>query len=189
MAEEKDNLVAANNMIDRLKLSKELYAEYTKQFNTRYMVAGKSFDEWKRYFKINIPPDLNPRTAQHLALRLMELYQEANSFKTDAELRLHGGNSITKSMCRDKYNALLVEYKSADKKVPAAATLNTEAEAACGKELDSLIHIEIELTFWKGILNGLQECRKLVEVATWNLSVEAKAIGHEGRMDSLSKEE
>ena len=183
-----DNLDKANSMIDRLKLSKELYAEYTKQFSTRYQVAGRTFEEWRRYFKINVPPDLNPRTAQHLSLRLMELYQEANSYKTDAELRLHGANSVTKSMTRDKYNALLMEYKATDKKVPAAATLTTEAEAACGKELDSLIHIEIELTFWKGVLNSLQECRKLVEVATWNLSVEAKAIGHEHQMDSLNKE-
>jgi hypothetical protein len=183
-----DNLGKANQMIDRLKLSKELYQEYSKQFSERYCIQGKPMTEWRRYFQIHIPPDLNPRTAQHLALRLMELYQEASGYKTDAELRLHSAQSTTKSMTRDKYNALLIEYKNRATKIPAAATLNTEAEAAYGKELDSLIHIEVELIFWKGILNSLQECRKLVETATWNLSVEAKAIGHESRMDSLERD-
>jgi hypothetical protein len=187
--EEQDSLDKANKMIERLKLSKELYQEYSKQFSERYCIQGKSMGDWRRYFQIQVPPDLNPRTAQHLALRLMELYQEASGYKTDAELRLHSAQSTTKSMTRDKYNALLIEYKNSASKIPAAATLNTQAEASCGKELDSLIHIEIELTFWKGILNSLQECRKLVETATWNLSVEAKAIGHEGRMDSLGKED
>lgn len=183
-----DSLDKANLMIDRLKLSKELYQEYTKQFSERYCVQGRPLGEWRRYFQIHVPPDLNPRTAQHLALRLMELYQEASNYKTEAELRLHSAQSTAKSMTRDKYNALLVEYKSNGGKVPAAATISTEAEAAYGKELDSLIHIEIELIFWKGILNSLQECRKLVETATWNLSVEAKAIGHEAKIDSLGRE-
>ena len=183
-----EQISQADKMIDRLKVSKELYQEYSKQFSERYCIQGKPMAEWRRYFKINIPPDLNPRTAIHLDMCLMGLYQEASDYKTDAELRLHSVQSTTKSLTRDKYNELLIGYKASGTKIPAAATLNTEAEAAHGKELDSLVHIEIELIFWKGVLNSLQECRKLVETATWNLSVEAKAIGHEGRMDSLGKE-
>ena len=182
------NETKATAMIEKLKDSKELYSEYSKQFSERYSVNGRTLAEWKMYFKISVPPDLNPATAKHLSMQLMDLYQEASMLKTDAELRLHAANNVTKSMTRDKYNALLVEYKGNGGKIPAAATLTTEAEAACGKELDAITHIEIELTFWKGILNSLQECRKLVEVATWNLSVEAKAIGHDNRMDQIRGE-
>ena len=186
---EKETKDTANNMIERLKLSKGLYSEYTKQFSSRYYVADKSLDEWRRYFRVDVPPDLSCQVARRLALRLMELFQEANYFKTEAELRLHGANAITKSSYREKFNDLIVSYKSTDKKLPAEKTLSTEAEAHIGKELDSITHIEIELSFWKGILNGLQEIRKLVETATWNLSVEARAIGHEAKMDNMNKDQ
>ena len=186
MSEDTDK---ATSIIARLTASKELYQSYTNQFGENFMIDGKSMSEWSKYFKVHVPRDLNPGTAQHLSMTLMTLYQEASDYKTSAEARLMAMTSVTKALTRDKYTALLVEYKATDRKIPAASTLTTESESAYGKELDSLIHIEVELIFWKGIINSLQESRKHVETATWNLSVEAKAIGYEARMDGLNKKE
>ena len=186
---EKDNQELAQDMVDRLEISRDLYQKFAKTFSSRYYVDDKSLDEWRRYFRVDVPSDLNPEMARHLSMRLMELYQEACYFKTQAEMKLHYANSSNKSRYREKFNDLLVGYKMGDKRIPSRETINTEAEAHIGKELDSVAHIEIELSFWKGILASLQECRKLVETATWNLSVEAKAIGYEARTEGMNKKE
>jgi len=177
----------AQTMVDRLKESKALNSQFTKYFHETYLIYGMSTDDWKEHFKVNVPPDLNPKTATELSMKLMELYQDACSYKNDAEMRYVAQKGSVQALYRQRFNELVAEYKTSNQKLPAEKTLATMAEAKIRQEKDAMIHTEIEVNFWKGILGSLQECRKLIENATWNLSVEAKALFNEKQLDNLNR--
>ena len=174
-------------MIDKLKVSKEVYRSYTEQFGARYYMNGKELTEWQKHFRIQIPPDLNPQTAKELDMRLIELYQEASDYKTEAETQHLSAQGAVKTAYREEFQGLVNEYKSRKEKLPAQATLATMAEEKISVHKDSLVHHEISLAFWKGIVNNLTECRKLIENATWNLSIEYKALENEKYVDALNR--
>lgn len=177
----------AKKMIDRLRVSKQVYKDYTDQFGSNYYMCGKDMHQWQQYFRVRIPPDLNPQTAKALDMQLIELYQEACDMKTDAETQYLSAQSAVKTAYREEFQTLVNGYKSRGEKLPAQATLATMAEERISADKDSLVHHEIALAFWKGIVNNLTECRKLIENATWNLSIEYKALDNEKYMDALSK--
>lgn len=178
---------AANSIINQLKKSKKLHDQFAEKFRTGYKVAGKLMSDWKKHFCIKLPPDLNPQLAQAVDAQLQELHQEATFFKAEAEARLTAFQSANNEKYRNKYAALVAEYKSNGSKLPAKDTLAALAESETSELKDSMTHAEIELAFWKEILNDLSNTRKLLENATICLSVEAKALAAERYLDRLNK--
>lgn len=185
-ATEKEKEVAVS-IIDQLKKSKKLHDQFADKFRTQYKVSGKLMSAWKEHFTIKIPSDLNPQLAQMVDTTLQERHQEATFYKAEAEARLSAFQSANNERYRGKYAALVAEYKNSGSKLPAKDTLTMLAEDATSEIKDSLTHAEIELAFWKEILQDLSNTRKIVETIVITMSVEAKAIQQEKYFDRLNK--
>lgn len=183
---ENDKL-AAEGIINQLRKSKKIHDAFAKQFDSQYHIAGKLMAEWKGYFKIHLPPDMNPQTCQVADRELMGLHQEATFLKAAAETRLAAYRNANDERYRSKYAALVSEYKQSGQKLPAKDTLTALAEYSLGSMKDAVVHAEIELSFWKEILNDLSNSRKLIENVTINLASEAKALHNERYIDSLNR--
>ena len=178
---------AVQDILNRLRAPKALCDELSKQLLGLYLINGKSMSEWKNHFYVKIPPDLNPVTVREVDMKLMELYQEASFLKIAAHIRLTSMNGSTHTAFREQFNKIVSEYKDKGNRIPSKETITTLAEESISNEKDAIVHAEIELNFWKEILNHLQECRKLIENATINLASEAKALYNERYFDSLDK--
>lgn len=178
---------ASDSAVSRLQKSKKFHQQFAEALMANYQVSGKTLPEWQKYFRLDVPPDLNPQLAIELDLQLMERFQEASFFKAEAELRLSALSGIVQSAHREAFNALYVECKQSNERMPAKDTLALLTEQKIAQEKDALIHAEIEVNFWKSILASLSECRKLIETATISISVEAKALLHTRHLDTLNR--
>lgn len=190
VTEEKDiskEEVEAKELIDQLRKGKKLHEEFSKNFNSLYKIAGKLMSEWKQYFKVKIPSDLNPQTCLSIGSKIIGFYQEASFLKAEAEARLAAYKSATDDKYRTRYAELVTEYKAESKKIPAKDTLAELASYDIGDIKNALVHSEIELAFWKEMLNNLNHARKTIENATIGLGIEAKALQSEKYIDSLNK--
>jgi len=179
--------VSAKELVGQLKKGKALYNEFSIEFNEQYMISGKLIDDWKEYFKLEVPPDLNPRLCQGLDIKLMELHQEAAFFKASCQSKLEAYRSRYNAAYRTTFTALVAKYKAEGSKRPAKDTLVTLAEYEIGNILDAIVHAEIELNFWKEVLSDMANCRKLIENATFNLGIEAKALQAEKIYDGMQR--
>jgi hypothetical protein len=182
-----ENELLAQKMVDRLRKSKKVFDFFTDKIREQYCITGKSIEEWRVHFKVPVPPDLSPATARQLDIKIMDLYQEASFYKAVADIKMAAATGTTNTAYRERFNTLVQQYKIDNLKLPAQATLQTLTEGQIAEEKDSLIHIDAEVSFWKNILQSLQESRKLIENATLNMSVEAKALHSERYLDAMQK--
>jgi len=187
MSNEND-LQTATGILEQLNKGKGLHDHFAKQFREGYFIAGKLIADWKQRFQIEIPPDLNPQTCKELDLKILELHQEASFLKAEVDARLAAYRNTNNDRYREKFTALVTEYKNKGDKLPAKDTLAALAEHAVGNIKNAMVHAEIELAFWKEILNDLANSRKLIDNITINLSVEAKALQHERALDRLGSQ-
>lgn len=185
---EKENQISASTLVNQLRNGKVLHDQFADEFRKRYKIAGKLINEWKDHFKITMPPDLDPVKIQLVDVLLMELHQEATFLKAEVEARLTACRSRNDDMYRTEYARLVTEYKSKQQKLPAKDTLAALAEEKTGDIKNALTHAEIELCFWKEILNDLRNSRRLIDNATINISVEAKALNHEKYITALNSQ-
>lgn len=184
-----DNKAKAIELVDQLRKGKRIHDEFAEAFRKQYQVAGKLMSEWKKHFRMRLSPDLNPQTCQEADGKLMDLHQEAAFLKAEAEARLTACKSANDDRYRTKYTKLVAEYKEKGQKLPAKDTLGALAEHAISDTKGAQTHAEIELSFWKEVLTDLANCRRLVENATINLSVEAKALNNAKFLDRLGQKE
>jgi hypothetical protein len=166
----------AQEVLDQLKKGKTLHDNFAIQFEDEYYITGKLMREWRDEFRLDVPPDLNPKICQDLAVKLMELHQEASFLKAVSEARHHACQSASGIKYRQEFTQLVSGYRARKEKLPAKDTLAQLADEQVGDMKDAVAHADIELSFWKEILNYLGNCRKLLENATINLSVEMKSL-------------
>lgn len=163
----------AERMLKDLETSRLIYDAWASKFGEQYKIRGKSIEDWKDHFYIQVPPDLNMKTCQEIDIKLMALFQEAAFYKGEAEasLKLQKGGHAKRF--RVTYTRLVKEYASKGK-LPAKDTLVTLADNELGDIKDSILHGETVVDFWREVLANLANCRKIIENATLNISVELK---------------
>lgn len=174
------------DMFASLRKGKKLHDGFAKNFREKYLIAGKQMDKWKEYFKVELPPDLNPQLIQEIGGKVMGFYQEASFLKAEAEARLTACQSTSNDRYREKYTALVADYQEKGMKLPAKDTLIALTDHSISDIKNAIVHAEIELAWWKEILNDLSNARKTIETATICMSVEAKAVQHERYVDKLN---
>jgi len=114
----------------------------------------------------------------------MNLYQEATFFKARAERMHHTFKKTSEAEYRAAFAAEVEKYQGG--KVPAKDTLATVAENQISTLRDGCIIGDIELAFWKSILDSLSNVRKLLEQATMNLGIELKALNNQNVIEAMA---
>jgi hypothetical protein len=178
----------AEALIKGMFKGKEVHDIFTQNFKRQMLISGQSIEHWKEKFKLKIPTDnLTPGMCIDLAMRIMGLSQEATFFHAIAQAKAQMLKRGSDSTYNSKFWSIVQEHKNKGTRLPAAATLETMARID-NDEIDSAETIaNIELKFWKDILDHLNMCRRLIENASLNLSVELKAMNSERLLENMGK--
>lgn len=178
----------AEKLLKDLFQGKEIHDIFTQNFQRQMVISGQAIDHWQNKFKIKVPTDnLTPAMCMELAMKIMDLSQEATFYHAVAQAKAQMLKRGSDSTYNNKFWAIVQEHKSKGTKMPAAATLDTMARIN-NDEIESAETIaQIELKFWKDIIDHLNMCRKLIENASLNISVEIKAMNNEKFIENLGK--
>jgi len=173
----------ADALINKLLKGKQIHDMFTDNMRKHLYINGKSLDALEERFKIKIQTDnLSPQICQLYDMKLMELNQEASFYHAVSAAKAQMLKRSNDSTYRDKFYALVQEYKALDKKLPANATLESLARVEIDDHESAQAIAEIEKGFWKDILDHLANMRKLIENATFNSSIEMKYFGNKGEL-------
>lgn len=162
--------------LTNITVSKEEYDKSVVVLDEKYLIQGKSYKEWVSKFRIDLRPAPLPQEIRDAAVQLSDLYQEASDYKTLSENRLLMLKDIESSKYRDIFNRIVCSYQQEGKKLPAKDTLATITEQEMSEVFTMVNHAEIELTFWKSILNKLEKTRESLKLISISQATEAKAI-------------
>lgn len=135
---------------------------------------GKSAQEWKKYFKVNIPDEVNPITLVELNKELFRKYQEAAAYRDQQNIQL----TILSQSKTDKYNAAFhkarMDHQKEYKKNLSAESCKVVATLAIKDIEDAISNQSIAKDFWKSTCDTLTELRKLLEAMGYALSADAR---------------
>jgi hypothetical protein len=164
-----------DKMINGLRKGKDIHEMFAARVRTDILIQGKTMEGWKQHFMLSIPSNADVIECKQLDTRLMELHQEATFLKCVAEASLTLSRKGYDSQYRDKFAALVSEYKTTDKKLPAKETLENLAKNDLDDIETSTSYSELAVKFWKDIIEDLNFKRRAIENITINNSVEAKS--------------
>lgn len=163
-----------DKMIGGLRKGKDIHEMFSNTIRTSILIQGKTMEQWRDHFSIDIPEDPNVTECKRLDMNLMELHQEATFLKCMAEASFTLGKKSYDTQYREKFTALVTEYNTDKKKLPAKDTLETLASNDLDDIQAGLSFSELAMKFWKDIIEDLNFKRKAIENITINNSVEAK---------------
>ena len=177
----------ADELLATLMKGQEVHGLFAEQMQEIMTISGHPIEHWEQEFRIKVPVDnLNPQIMIELDMKLMDLHQDASFYYTAATAKEQFINRGSESAYHGKFYAIVQEFKNEGKKIPAAATLEVLAKID-NQDIESANTIaNIEAKYWKGILAHLASCRKLIENATLNISVEMKATANNAALNKLN---
>lgn len=164
-----------DKMIAGLRKGKDIHEMFANTVRTGILIQGRTMEQWKQYFNIDIPDNPDVIDCKRLDIQLMQFHQEATFLKSMAEAAQTLGKKSYDTQYREKFTALVSEYKAQDKKLPAKETLEILASNDLDDIESGLSYSELGVKFWKDIIEDLNFKRKAIENITINNSVEAKA--------------
>jgi hypothetical protein len=173
--EEIKNEELGMHLLLKLRSGKQVYEMFQANFRSQYLIAGKPIYKWEQEFKIHIPEDSSPAKCKELDIKLLELHERATFFRASARAILQALKSGSESELNTAKNALVMQYEATNKKLPAAATLESMAAYQI-KDVDgALMSANIASEFWSDIIDHLAFCRKILENISINNGIEAKS--------------
>lgn len=167
----------ADKMFQALIKGKEVHRQFEESMKREFTISGHTIDYWHDKFRVQIPnSNINPAEIQKLAVKIMELVQEAGFYNALAQAKSQSIKRGTETSYLTKFNALVAEYKQKGGRLPSADTLDKLAKLD-NIEVDSALSIaDIEVKFWKDILLRLETYRRLLENAAMVMSTELKYL-------------
>jgi len=185
---EKSAKTQADELLLSLLRGKEVHNIFAENLRKTLTISGEPVDVWEKRFRMIIPTDnLTPSMCKELGMKIMDLHQEATFFYAVSLAKSQMIKRGTESSFNSKFWAIYQEHKQTSKKIPAAATLENLARIE-NEDIEAATSIaEVELKFWKNILDHLSTCRKIIENASLNISVELKALSNEKYMDHINR--
>lgn len=171
--------------MEKLAKGRATYDNFFKEHEL--LISGQPITFWTAKFRVKIPVgDLNPSMLKGLAIELLELNQEASFFLACAQAKSQLIQKNSEMQLSQKFLEIYEQYKDKGK-VPAASILESLAKTSSEDSEYAFVFADIEVKFWKNILEHLNTCRRLIENASLNISVELKATQNEHYIDSLNR--
>lgn len=179
--------IKAEDLAQRIKAGKAIYQLLSAKLDSDMVFAGKTAGEWKEELRLNIPNgDLNPAILKELDVELMNKYHEASFYHAVAQAKASMIQQGAKNSFETTYLGVVEEYKKGGKRLPAASTLENLARIQNSEQDASYRYADIEVRFWKDVLDNLTHKRRLIENASLNISVELKAEQNGKYIDSIN---
>lgn len=180
----------AESLMKKMLQGQEVHNTFAESFKKQILVSGKTIDHWREKFYLHIPTDnLTPARCMELAMKIMALAQEVTFHLNVAQAK----SQLLKRGFEATYNAkfweIVQEFKDKGTKLPASATLETMAKINTEEVASAETIAAVELKFWKDMQDHLNMCRKLIENATLNISVEIKAMNNEKWLENINKKQ
>jgi uncharacterized protein YaaR (DUF327 family) len=163
-----------DEMVKDLRRGKDIYEQFYEAAESRLMIQGKTMVQWKKHFSVHVPQNPDISACKEIDMKLMELYQEAAFLKAMAEAAAALQRKGYETQYRNKFEALVAEYKATGQKLPAKDTLENLAKKTVDDIETGTTYSDLAVRFWKEVIENLNYIRKLIENATINNSVEAK---------------
>lgn len=171
----------AQLLIDKLIKGQNVYKFFTDSMRKTLLISGHTYDHWYETFHMDIPVDnMTPALCRELGLKIMELHQEATFYYAAAQAKAQWLKRGSESTFNDRLFAIVQEHKAKGGRVPGQDTLKALASVG-NEEFDSAHSLaDIEVKFWRSILEHLAQCRRLVENASLTMSTELKYLSGHG---------
>ena len=175
----------AERLIDETLKGKKVHEIFTQHMIEQLQISGHPIPHWERIFRISIQTDnLTPAIVRQIDMKIMDLSQEAtflwNTAMARAQMIKHGNENVFVG----KFTALVQEYKETGKRLPAQGTLENLARSE-NLDVESARAIaDIEVKYWKSILDHLNRCQSIVKNASLMLASEMKYTETERLLDS-----
>ncbi len=168
----------AKVLIDKLIKGQNIYKFFGESMRKELLISGQTIDHWSKKFRITVPTDnLTPAICRDLDMQIMELHQDATFFYAAAQAKAQWLKRGSESTFNDKLFTIVQEHKAKGGRVPGQDTLKALASVG-NDEYDSASSLaDIEVKFWRSILEHLAQCRRLVENAGLAMSTELKYLG------------
>lgn len=176
----------ADTLIQEMTKGKEVHAEFTTMMNQQILISGQSFEFWDKKFRLKIPTDnINPETCRQLEMKVLELNQEATFLSNMAYARSQMLKHSNGGLFLQKFQTLVQEYKQTGKRLPANATLDNLARVQQQDVEAAKVLADIEVKYWKGILDHLGRCQSILNTSAMLISAEMKALTSEKYLDGM----
>jgi len=168
----------ADLLLEKLRKGQKVYKCFADGMRKVLLISGHTYDHWYEKFYINIPVDnLTPAMCRGLGMKIMHLHQDATFYYVAAQAKAQCLKRGSESAFNDKLFAIVEEHKAKGGRVPGQDTLRALASVD-NEEFDSAHSLaDIEMKFWKSMLEHLTQCRRLVENASLTMSTELKYLG------------
>jgi hypothetical protein len=165
----------SDNLFSRVEEGEEVLSSFAGRVKNNLLIFDKTIDEWWEHFGTRIEADnLNPETCRELAKKIANLYQEASYYYSLANASSSALESSQASSHTEKYAEVVVSYTSNGNKPPAAATIEQLVKADQDEVYSAIATAKITKDFFKTVLDSLNTCRKLLDMASINNGIEAK---------------
>ncbi len=162
------------SITQKLTETQEFCLSVEKHISDKFIVAGKTMREWKRYFRVDVPDDINFMTMIGLGKEIWDKYQKAAYFRDSQQVQL----AIMEQAKSDKYNTEYNHVRSQtqqDTGKPLAAESCKIAATLAVKDLDAAIaNQRVIHNFWVKTCDTLTELRKLLELMGYALAGDAR---------------
>lgn len=163
-----------DSLAKKLNNTQEFCKAVEEHLDENFLVEGKTMKAWKRYFKVDIPEELNFPSVIILVQDIWKKYQQAAHYRDSQQVQL----AIMEQTIKDKYHTEYEAIRSATqhKTGKPLAQKSCEVHATLAvKELDAAIsNQKVIHTFWVKTCDTLTELRKLLEIIGYALSGDAR---------------
>jgi len=158
-----------DKITSRLKDTQEFLDSLGEHLDKNFRLVGTNgkrhtVEQWKKYFHIEIPTEINFMTLVDLASQIFEKYQKAAFFRDKQVIQM----SILEQSKSDKYN---MAYQAARKetlnqfgKMLAADSCKVAANLEVKDIEDAIQNQSVTKEFWVRTCQTLTELRKLIEL-------------------------
>ena len=175
----------AERLMNEVLRGRRVHELFTQYMTTQLLISGKPIPHWEEKFRISVGTDnLTPATARQMDMKILELSQEAtflwNTAMARAQMIRHGNDSVFMG----KFNALVQEYKSSGKRLPAQGTLENLAKSEQLDVESAQAIADIEVKYWKSILDHLNRCQSILKNASLMIATELKNLNNDRLLDA-----
>ena len=148
---------------EKLVSTQEFTVQLNKFLDDNFIVEGKTLLEWKKWFVVDIPEQIEFQTIVDLCAEIAHKYQRAAYFRDKQNVQM----AILQQSKADKYHsayqAAQEESRRKFKKNLAAKSCENEATLAVKDLEDAIAHQAVMKNFWTKTCDTLVELRKLLE--------------------------